>query len=54
MPVIPALGKVRQEDHKLEVSLDYITISRPAWDYIMKPCLTNKSHIPEDSSKMLF
>jgi hypothetical protein len=27
MPVISALGRLIQEDHKFEVSLDYITIS---------------------------
>jgi hypothetical protein len=30
--MIPVHGKLRQEDHKFEVSLDYITILRLAWD----------------------
>jgi hypothetical protein len=30
-PVLPALGSLRQEDHKLEATLDYI----------LRPCLKN-------------
>jgi hypothetical protein len=29
MPVIPALGRLRQEDLKFEASLGYIATSRP-------------------------
>jgi hypothetical protein len=32
MPVIPATGKLRQEDHEFEVTLDHIA----------RPCLKNK------------
>jgi hypothetical protein len=34
MPVIPALGKLKQEDNDFEVSLSYI----------VKPCLNNKTN----------
>jgi hypothetical protein len=30
-PVIPALGTLRQEDHKFEVRMGYVVSSRPAW-----------------------
>jgi hypothetical protein len=29
--VIPALGRLRQEDHKFKVSLGYTVNSSPAW-----------------------
>jgi hypothetical protein len=31
MPVIPTLGRLRQENHKFEASLLYIVSSRLAW-----------------------
>jgi hypothetical protein len=31
MPIIPALRKLRYEDHKFEASLGYIVSSRASW-----------------------
>jgi hypothetical protein len=32
MPVIPVLGKLRQEDNDLEANLGFVKSSRLAWD----------------------
>jgi hypothetical protein len=34
MPIIPALGKLRQEDHELQASLGYL----------VRPCLKTKTN----------
>jgi hypothetical protein len=39
-PVIPALGRVKQEDHNFEASLGYIVSSRPAWT--VRPPISKK------------
>jgi hypothetical protein len=31
MLIIPALGRLRQEDHEFKTSLDFIVTFRPAW-----------------------
>jgi hypothetical protein len=31
MPIIPALGSLKQEDDKFEASLDYIVSLKQAW-----------------------
>jgi hypothetical protein len=40
MSIIPALGKLRQEDYNFEASLDYIVPGEPRLHY--KPCLKKK------------
>jgi hypothetical protein len=42
MPAIPALRRLRQEDHWLEASLGFIVSSRPAWGTGQDPLLKNQ------------
>jgi hypothetical protein len=37
MSVIPALGRLRQEDPEFQVSLGYIESSRQVWGYKVRP-----------------
>jgi hypothetical protein len=48
MPVIPAIGRLRQEDHQFIVG--YIVSWRPL-DYLMRSCLKTKKSRNENKEK---
>jgi hypothetical protein len=43
MPVTPAVGRLKQEDHECEVSQGYIVSSRPAWTVQQDPVSTKQT-----------
>jgi hypothetical protein len=44
MLVIPALGRLRQEDNKFEPRLGYISEFQISQDYIFRPCHQKKQN----------